>query len=172
MSDFLYDYIESSNVVEENAGLYNTVHRYLVKIDETVDNGEKLPHGFIIKNIDKSKQKTIEYAPHGLEIAYCKGWDGSVPKYQIFGYTITETFNKKLLESINDNKKSKKKNPMYLVFNDKLKKLLNETKTENVTNVGGARRKSKNVKRSRRKSRKSRKQRKSNKNRRTKYSKK
>ena len=70
------------------------------------------------------------------------------------------------------NRELENSHSLYLVYDEKIQKLMDQTKTENVTNGGGARRKSKNVKRSRRKSRKSRKQRKSNKNRRTKYYKK
>jgi len=160
VNDFVLDYIESYNVREKNTGPYNTSFRYLVKIDESFINGGNFPHGFIIKDAkNKTKQKIIEYAPDGLDIAYCTQWDKTNPRYEIFGY-VFETFNTNSAVSRKNN------SPMYLVYDDKLEKLLNQTRTTIVTNGGGARRKSKNVtknvKKSRRKSRKSRKQRKSN----------
>lgn len=164
-TDFKLDFITSRLVKEEHSGSYGFDN--LVKINKILFNGN-YSHGFIIRNKDKTKQKTIKYAPPGLKIAYCSGFDGTDPTYDIFSY-IFERFNDKLIESRDT------KQPMYLVYNDELQKLLDQTETENVTKKGGARRKSKNVKnvkRSRSKSRKSRKQRKSNKNRRTKYYKK
>jgi len=161
MSDFEFNFKRSHLVREPNAGLYNTVTKDLVKIDDVVPYGRHY-HKFIIKNKEKTKQKTIDQATYDLEIAYPAEVDsnGNIT-YQIFEYVF---------EVFEDQRKVSPKS-MYLVWSDKLQNRLNDTTTEIVPTKGGARRKSKNVKRSRSKSRKSRKQRKSNKNRRTKYSK-
>lgn len=145
--------------------------RDLLKIDKIWFDGYLDLHGFIIRNNDYTKQKRFENVPYEpnsrkfIDMAYCAEMDGADPIYQIFTYD-PDAYKHNMILSQKFNKS------IYLVLSQELQTLLDETKTENARKGGGARRKSKNVKRSRRKSRKSRKQRKSNKNRRTKYSKK
>jgi hypothetical protein len=153
-------------VKDRNTAQITTMN--LLKIDKIWFNDYL--HGFIIKNKDNTKQKRFENVPSEpngkfIDMAYCADMDGADPIYQIFIYD-PDVYKDNMILSQKFNKS------IYLVLSQELQKLLDETKTEDVPKGGGARRKSKNVKKSRRKSRKSRKQRKSNKNRRTKYYKK
>jgi hypothetical protein len=145
-----------------------------VKIDKILpsikNKNNPFSHVFIIRNKDNTKQKKITTVPPRLEIAYCSGQDGTDPEYDIFSYKTDEHFDDMSIKIV----RSKQ---MYIAWTTGFQELLDKTKPEDVPKEdvpkgGGARRKSKNVKRSRSKSRKSRKQRKSNKNRRTKYYKK